>query len=306
MTELGNRLKEARIAKGLSLDDLQSMTKIQKRYLIGIEEGNYSSMPGNFYVRAFIKQYSEALSLNPDEIFETYKSEIPASLNDELPQQLSRVKTQKTMTDGNSKIFDILPKILIGVFVIGILTTVYYFFSHYSGTDSKSSTNKKNDPVTLTTNEKLEKGNEKDNNKEKQSEKDSGKDKDTTKPEEEKPPVVEAPKQEVSVVQSSGKNSTYDLKNADKFVVKLVSKGQTWVSIKNGKGKSFFQGTLKTLETGGPESQAVDLSAESSAVIRVGNAADTEIYVNDQLLEYAVAPTKDVQNITIQYVPKSE
>ncbi|MFL6517543.1 MAG: helix-turn-helix domain-containing protein, partial [Bacillus sp. (in: firmicutes)] len=56
MTELGNRLKEARLAKGLSLDDLQSMTKIQKRYLIGIEEGNYASMPGNFYVRAFIKQ----------------------------------------------------------------------------------------------------------------------------------------------------------------------------------------------------------------------------------------------------------
>ena len=41
LTELGNRLKEARVAKGFSLDDLQEITKIQKRYLIGIEEGNY-------------------------------------------------------------------------------------------------------------------------------------------------------------------------------------------------------------------------------------------------------------------------
>lgn len=30
MTELGNRLKEAREAKGLTLDDVQEMTKIQK------------------------------------------------------------------------------------------------------------------------------------------------------------------------------------------------------------------------------------------------------------------------------------
>ena len=38
------------------------------------------AMPGNFYVRAFIKQYAEAVELNPDEIFETYKEEIPATL----------------------------------------------------------------------------------------------------------------------------------------------------------------------------------------------------------------------------------
>ena len=96
MTELGNRLKEAREAKGLSLDDLQELTKIQKRYLIGIEEGNYSMMPGKFYVRAFIKQYCEAVGLDSEEIFEQYKSEIPSVYSEELPEQLSRVQSRKT------------------------------------------------------------------------------------------------------------------------------------------------------------------------------------------------------------------
>ena len=41
MTELGTRLKEARLQKGYSLEDLQEITKIQKRYLVGIEEGNW-------------------------------------------------------------------------------------------------------------------------------------------------------------------------------------------------------------------------------------------------------------------------
>ncbi|MEH7304300.1 helix-turn-helix domain-containing protein [Neobacillus drentensis] len=300
MTELGNRLKEARLAKGLSLDDVQSMTKIQKRYLIGIEEGNYASMPGNFYVRAFIKQYAEALSLNPDEIFETFKGEIPASLNDELPQQLSRVKTHKAISESNSKIFDILPKVLIGVFVIGVASLLYYFVYKHAGDNTNQSINKENEPVKIVKSENLEKekADDKENKKDNTEEK-----KDNQAADEQPTNVEETPTQEIKAVQSSGRNSTYELKNADKFVVKLVSKGQTWVSIKNGKGKSFFQGTLKK---GGTESQTEDLSAESTAVIRVGNAADTDIFVNDQKLEYAVPATANVQNITIQYVLKNE
>lgn len=67
MTELGNRLKEAREEKGMSLDDLQAATKIQKRYLTALEEGNYDVIPGKFYVRAFIKQYAEAVGLNSEQ-----------------------------------------------------------------------------------------------------------------------------------------------------------------------------------------------------------------------------------------------
>ena len=77
LTELGAHLKEARLAKGYSLDDLQEITKIQKRYLIGIEEGNYSIMPGSFYVRAFIKQYAEAVGLDPEKLLDNYRSDIP-------------------------------------------------------------------------------------------------------------------------------------------------------------------------------------------------------------------------------------
>jgi cytoskeletal protein RodZ len=299
VTELGNRLKEARLAKNLSLDDLQSMTKIQKRYLVGIEEGNYSSMPGNFYVRAFIKQYAEALGLSPEEIFETYKSEIPASHNEELPQKLSRVKSsQKTISESNARVFDILPKVLIAVFVIGVAGLLYYFLSHHFGGTTNQSLNKDNAQVKVITNDEV-KAKEKDT----ASPTDSQKAADNQKQENTPPPAAQPAKQEISVLQASGRNSTYSVKNADKFVVKVVSKGNTWVSIKTGSGKSIFQGML---QKGATESQTADLSAETMAVIRVGNAADTEIYVNDQLLQYAIPAAQSVQNIKIQYVPKSQ
>lgn len=301
MTELGNRLKEARLAKGLSLEDLQSITKIQKRYLIGIEEGNYSSMPGNFYVRAFVKQYAEALQLNPEEIFETYKNEIPATHNEDLPEKLSRVKTRKTVTEGSSKIFDIIPMVLIGIFIIGAAGLLYFFFVNNAGDKANDQINEEYEPVKFVRSENLDKADETEKEDTKENEEEEKNDEQKTV---EENPVVETPKQELTAVQNSGKNSTYDLKNADKFVVKLVSTGQTWVNVKNSSGQSKFQGLLSTT---GTQSTEVDLTGDTKAVIVVGRAVDTEIYVNDQKLEYAIAPTDVVQqNVTIQFVPKNE
>jgi cytoskeletal protein RodZ len=301
VTELGNRLKDARLAKGLSLEDLQSITKIQKRYLIGLEEGNYSSMPGNFYVRAFVKQYAEALQLNPDEIFETYKNEIPATHNDDLTEQLSRVKTRKTVSEGSSKIFDIIPKVLIGVFIIGAAGVLYYFVVNNVGDKANDLINNENEPVKFVRSENLEKAEDAEKDKTKENDKEEKTDEQKTV---EETPVIEAPKQELTPVQNSGKNSTYDLKNADKFVVKLVSTGETWVSVNNSSGQSKFQGLLST---NGTQSTEVDLTGDTKAVIVVGRTLDTEIYVNDQKLEYAIAPADVVrQNITIQFVQKNE
>ena len=97
MTELGTRLKEARTAKGYSIEDLQEITKIQKRYLANIEEGNYSTIPGAFYVRAFIKQYAEAVGLNGDELLETYKSELPSPTNEDVAKTIPATPSRRTL-----------------------------------------------------------------------------------------------------------------------------------------------------------------------------------------------------------------
>ena len=88
VTGLGDRLREARTAKGFTLDDLQSITKIQKRYLSGIENEDYSMMPGSFYVRAFIKQYAEAVGLDPDEMLALYKDTPSSAMPEEEESQI--------------------------------------------------------------------------------------------------------------------------------------------------------------------------------------------------------------------------
>jgi cytoskeletal protein RodZ len=297
MTELGTILKEARIAKNLSLDDLQEITKIQKRYLIGIEEGNYSLMPGNFYVRAFIKQYAEAVGLDPEELFEKFNNEIPSTHADDIPGQLSRVKTKRTIGEGSSKFLDVLPKLLIVIVVIGLFVFIWWYLSKNTGNDTNPISQDENkQETTYEESEELIKENEEKNEKPEEVTDTEDEDKQTDEEIEE----PETPVQELASVEANGAKSTYELKNADKFELKVVSTGETWVNIKNGKGHSFFQGMLKK---GGTENHSIDLSQETEVVIVAGRSSETEIYVNDQKLEYAVSPTEEVlQNITIRYV----
>lgn len=64
-------------------------------------------MPGPFYVRAFIKQYAEAVDLEPEELFEQYQADVPTAFKDDLPEKLSRVQTRRNISGEilNSLIF---------------------------------------------------------------------------------------------------------------------------------------------------------------------------------------------------------
>ncbi|NVY96817.1 helix-turn-helix domain-containing protein [Lactobacillus sp. DCY120] len=77
MSELGQKLRTARMEQGYTIDDLQKRTKIQKRYLLAIEEGRFDNLPGDFYVRAFIKQYAECVNLDSEQLLTEYSSEVP-------------------------------------------------------------------------------------------------------------------------------------------------------------------------------------------------------------------------------------
>nr|WP_226793482.1 RodZ domain-containing protein [Bacillus sp. B1-b2] len=296
LSELGNRLKEARVAKGLTLEELQEITKIQVRYLTGIEEGNYSMMPGKFYVRAFIKQYAEAVDLSPEELFEEFEGEIPSPVNEEISQNLSRVNSRKTLDSKNSKVFDILPTILIVLVVIGIIFMIWYFVnSKDSNSDPVENNTTVNDSVykksdTLT--EKENEAEETENSSEEVVEEEN-----TTI--DEQPAEEEKPKQEITNVGTEGRTTTFELKNAEKFVVKLVAKGKVWTDIQNGKNYSFFQGIL---ESGQTESKEVDLSQEEAALIIIGNS-QVDLYVNDEKVDLGDSSSR--QDISIKYVKET-
>ncbi len=80
------RLKEAREAKGISLEDLALQTKINPRYLRAIEECHFESIPcATTYKKNFVKRYAATVSLNIDEIVQQFTDEELKKTDGEAP-----------------------------------------------------------------------------------------------------------------------------------------------------------------------------------------------------------------------------
>lgn len=76
MSGIGEQLRKAREAKGLSISDIEKATKIQSRYLEAIENNDFDKLPGDFYVRAFIRQYAQIVGLDGKELLSQYQGEV--------------------------------------------------------------------------------------------------------------------------------------------------------------------------------------------------------------------------------------
>jgi cytoskeletal protein RodZ len=76
---VGEILREEREKKGLSLKDVETAISIRSLYLKSIEEGNYSIIPGEVYLKGFIRNYANYLGLNGQEMVDLYrKSQLPS------------------------------------------------------------------------------------------------------------------------------------------------------------------------------------------------------------------------------------
>ncbi|WP_157771325.1 helix-turn-helix domain-containing protein, partial [Paenibacillus sonchi] len=125
MSELGRHLKEARLQKGMSLDDVQEVTKIRKKYLEAIEAGDYKVLPGSFYVRAFIKTYAEAVDVNPDELMEEHGN-VPAAPVETPMETVIQKRSRRPETERNAKW---LPTVLMWTFPVLIIVVIYMYAS---------------------------------------------------------------------------------------------------------------------------------------------------------------------------------
>jgi len=71
--ELGTLLREAREARGVTLAEAQEATKINSRYLEGLEEGQYDVLPSEVHVRGYLRNYARYLQLDPKPLLDRYE-----------------------------------------------------------------------------------------------------------------------------------------------------------------------------------------------------------------------------------------
>ncbi|MBC1448276.1 helix-turn-helix domain-containing protein [Listeria welshimeri] len=307
MTELGDKLKQARREKGLSLDDLQQITKIQKRYLVAIEEGNYAVMPGKFYARAFIKQYAEAVGLDSATLFDEFESEVPDTPQQEVVNnEPTRVQSKRNpmpaqsvgnQTNSRNRFFDILPKILIALFIVFILFIIWFFLLNKQDNSTEKVKTDTSNPTVKVEDSTKDKDTSKDTTSKDTTKKDTTSDDKKSTEEANKDKKEDTSKElEITKGETSGNATTYTVKNTDKMALSLSATGDSWIGVSDASGTTIQNVTLSAQNP----SAEIDLGTNKTVSVVIGNSPVTTVKINDKQLELAPTLVKQVLTIKLE------
>ena len=141
MADIGDKLRSAREAKGLLIEDIEKATKIQGRYLTAIEQNDFDKLPGDFYVRAFIRQYAQIVGLDGKKLLSEYHEDIPKAEPDEFVEDSIDNKSEEVRktTSNKKKIWqDYLPRIIVGLGIIVVILVCYVVYAHFSSSRNQN------------------------------------------------------------------------------------------------------------------------------------------------------------------------
>ncbi len=74
MFEIGNTLREARVRRNLTLQQVEEDIKIRVKYVQAMENEDWDVMPGVTYVKGFLRTYATYLGLDPEVIIGEFRS----------------------------------------------------------------------------------------------------------------------------------------------------------------------------------------------------------------------------------------
>lgn len=117
MFQIGPSLREARERRGLSAADVQKAIRIRDRYLHALEEERWELLPGDAYVKGFLRTYADFLGLDGNLYVEEYNSRF-AHHDDQLlvPQAIA----QRPVTAGIGVLRPLLALGVIAAVVAGV------------------------------------------------------------------------------------------------------------------------------------------------------------------------------------------
>lgn len=250
---IGSLLKKAREELGYTLEDVAQETKIQKRYIVDLEEENYDDMPGRIYEKGFLKTYSTLLGLDVEAVMELYSRSREETSEEEMPEG-NEQKSGKSML------------LFVGI-VIGLII-VYVFYSTLMAknkpeqekviteTVQEEEVLKEEKVETLVSNEIEEKVALEDVKLEKTEEKIEEK-------------VIEEPKKDSILKEKAVEAST----EIEKKELILNVKGKSWVEVYvNGKKKFYNMAENRKIK--------VEAKKDEIIKIKVGDSSKVEVSYN--------------------------
>ena len=114
---IGIALRDARVARNLSLAEVSALLRIREAHLEAIELEDFEQLPGNVYVIGFIRTYAQYLELNESDMIMRFKA---ASVESGMADMVFEEEEETEQISGALKI----SLLVVGALVVYVLWLV--------------------------------------------------------------------------------------------------------------------------------------------------------------------------------------
>ena len=122
-SSLGEQLRRARLARGVSLREISDQTRITMRHLEAIEADDYKHLPGGIFNRSFVKAFARAVNFDERRAMDLYARQLRE--RGENPDETTPAPHRsRVYTDGDAgrspALTFALSALLVGILCLGI------------------------------------------------------------------------------------------------------------------------------------------------------------------------------------------
>ncbi len=122
--DFGSHLKHQRELRGISLDEIASITKIHLRYLKALESNSFDELPGEVFIKGFIRSYGRAIGANLPELISAYDDTVGKERLE------TRQQAEKDNNNENQKQVFAVNALVGGFLILFILFAIWYLLKN--------------------------------------------------------------------------------------------------------------------------------------------------------------------------------
>ena len=124
----GSYIKHERELRGVPLEEISRITKIHIRFLEALEDNRFDELPGEVFIKGYIRSYANIIGSDVDEMLNSYEESIGNKLIEKVPN--SKLKSTNTV------------KKYLGFVLAGLSILALLFFTKFIILDKNNPTAK--------------------------------------------------------------------------------------------------------------------------------------------------------------------